>query len=127
VHQVWLAAIPLVSAWADRRGRERVLLVGSVDLITSAVTLFPLADTANTALVLLALVVTGVFMGLVYDPMVAVFDELFSSEVRYSCASLGYQLGSIAGGGIAPAIAAALFAAWGSTAPSRSTSAPSRC
>lgn len=114
---VWLITIPLASSRADRHGRERVLTIGSIGLIASALTLFPLVDTAQPSLVLLALVVTGAFMGLVYGPMAALFAELFSPEVRYSGASLGYQLGSIAGGGIAPTVAAALFAAWGSTTP----------
>lgn len=114
---VWLITIPWASARADRGGRRRVLTIGSIGLIAAAVTLFPLVDTAQPLLVLLALMVTGLFMGLVYGPMAALFAELFSPEVRYSGASLGYQLGSIAGGGLAPTVAAALFATWGSTTP----------
>ncbi|ANS30261.1 MFS transporter [Rhodococcus opacus] len=47
----------------------------------------------------------------------ALFTELFSAEVRYSGASLGYQIGSVLGGGLAPTVAAALYANWGSSAP----------
>ena len=40
----------------------------------------------------------------------ALFAELFPKDVRYSGASLGYQIGSVFGGGFAPIIATALFA-----------------
>ena len=45
-----------------------------------------------------------------YGPQAAFFTELFSTEVRYSGASLGYQLGAIVGGAFAPVIATFLWA-----------------
>ena len=50
------------------------------------------------------------FVGMMYGPQAAFFTELFSTEVRYSGASLGYQLGAIVGGAFAPAIATFLRA-----------------
>ena len=51
-----------------------------------------------------------VWLNFMYGPQSALFAELFSVEVRYSGASLGYQLGAILGGGFAPIIATALLA-----------------
>jgi hypothetical protein len=45
-----------------------------------------------------------------YGPQAALFAELFATEVRYSGASLGYQVGVLLGGGFAPMIATSLFA-----------------
>jgi MFS family permease len=46
---------------------------------------------------------------LMYGPQAALMTELFSTEFRYSGASLGYQLGAIFGGGFAPIVSTALF------------------
>jgi hypothetical protein len=48
-----------------------------------------------------------------YGPQAAFFTELFSTEVRYSGASLGYQLGAIVGGALAPTIAVLLWNQYG--------------
>lgn len=114
---VWLVAIPVASALSDRHGRTRVLLVGSVGMGLWATALFPLVDTATPGLVLVALIGLAVFLGIVYGPMAALFAELFSAKVRYSGASLGYQVGAILGGGLAPTVATGLYAAWGSSTP----------
>ena len=45
-----------------------------------------------------------------YGPQAALFAELFPKSVRYSGASLGYQIGAVVGGGFAPIIATALYA-----------------
>ncbi|MFI2629538.1 hypothetical protein ACH5A2_03965 [Streptomyces collinus] len=74
-------------------------------------------NTKSSAFILLALLVTAVFMGAVYGPIAALFSGLFKAEVRYSGASLGYQVGSILGGGIAPTVATALYASYSSTTP----------
>ncbi|MFD9669072.1 MFS transporter [Rhodococcus sp. NPDC059968] len=113
----WLIVIPVASMLSDRYGRRRLLVTGSVGLTAWAAALFPLIDVGNPAVMMLALLGTAVFMGIVYGPIAALFTELFSAEVRYSGASLGYQIGSVLGGGLAPTAAAALYANWGSSAP----------
>jgi hypothetical protein len=52
-----------------------------------------------------------------YGPQAAFFSELFGTKVRYSGASIGYQLASIAAGGVAPLIATALLDAYGTSLP----------
>jgi hypothetical protein len=57
-----------------------------------------------------AIALASVWLNFMYGPQSALFSELFSAEIRYSGASLGYQLGAILGGGFAPIIATALLA-----------------
>jgi hypothetical protein len=52
---------------------------------------------------------------MMYGPQAALFAELFEQRIRYSGASLGYQIGSILGGGFAPIIATALYSQFAST------------
>ncbi|SFB41319.1 metabolite-proton symporter [Amycolatopsis marina] len=113
----WLLVIPWASALSDRHGRERVLLIGYLGQIVCATVLFPLVDTRNPALILAALIALAACMGITYGPLAALFAELFPANVRYSGASLGYQLGSILGGGLAPTVAAGLYATWQSSVP----------
>jgi MFS transporter, MHS family, shikimate and dehydroshikimate transport protein len=76
---------------------------------------FGLMDTRSPVLICLAVVI-GVNIGhdLMYGPQGAYFAELFGTRVRYSGASLGYQLASVFAGGFAPLIATALLASGGS-------------
>jgi fucose permease len=75
--------------------------------------LFPLIDTGNFVLITLAIAAGLSFMGLQYGPQAAFFTELFSTKVRYSGASLGYQIGAIVGGALAPTIAVLLWNEYG--------------
>jgi MFS family permease len=68
-----------------------------------------LVDTGNFWLIVLGISGGLVFLGFMYGPQAAFFTELFSTEVRYSGASLGYQVGAILGGAFAPTIAAVLW------------------
>jgi MFS family permease len=60
-------------------------------------------------------VVIGICVGhnAVYSPTAALYSEMFPAHVRYSGASLGYQIGAVLSGGFAPLIAAALLVAGG--------------
>ena len=60
-------------------------------------------------MITLAVTVGMIFLGMQYGPQAAYFTELFSTEVRYSGASLGYQIGAILGGALAPTIAVLLW------------------
>jgi hypothetical protein len=73
---------------------------------------FGLLDTAVPALVFIAIVLSLIPHDMQYGPQAALIAEAFTPRLRYSGASLGYQLASIIAGGPAPIIATALFAAY---------------
>jgi len=116
---VLIAAVIMVPAqfWAaglsDRIGRKRVYLWGAVLSGIWAFALFPLVDTGNVYIVTGAISLGLIFVGMQYGPQAAFFTELFSTEVRYSGASLGYQIGAILGGALAPTIAVMLWNTYG--------------
>jgi MFS transporter, MHS family, shikimate and dehydroshikimate transport protein len=111
-----LITVPLWGWLSDRVGRRPLYLAGAVITTLWAFPLFGLMDTKSPALIVLAIVI-GVNIGhdLMYGPQGAYFAELFGTRVRYSGASLGYQLASVFSGGVAPLIATALLAAGGSS------------
>ena len=97
------------SGYSDRHGRRGIFMLGAILTGVWAFALFPLVDTGNFALVVLGICGGLVFLGFMYGPQAAFFTELFSTEVRYSGASLGYQVGAILGGAFAPTIATFLW------------------
>ena len=110
-----LPALFLASAYSDRRGRKGIYMLGAALLGAWAFAIFPLIDTGSFALICLSLCVGQLFVGMMYGPQAALLAELFSTNVRYSGASLGYQFGAILGGAMAPIIATALLAYYEST------------
>jgi MFS family permease len=64
---------------------------------------------------LVAMLLMAFVLGCTVGPQSALFAELFPAHVRYSGATLGYQVGAILGGGIAPFVATALYAEFGSS------------
>jgi metabolite-proton symporter len=111
-----LALIPLFALLSDRVGRRPVYLAGAVGTVIAAFPVFWLIDTRSTFLIFLGLLIGGIANSAMYGPQAALFAELFSAEVRYSGASLGYQIGAVLGGGLAPLIAASLYEATRSSA-----------
>jgi hypothetical protein len=75
--------------------------------------MFPLIDTGNFFLIVLAISGGLAFLGMQYGPQAAFYTELFSTKVRYSGASLGYQIGAILGGAFAPTLAVLLWKEFG--------------
>ena len=97
------------SAYSDRNGRKGVFMAGAALTAVWAFAIFPLMASGSFLLAVLAIAVGLTFLGMMYGPQAAFFAELFSTEVRYSGASLGYQLGAIIGGSFAPIIATLLW------------------
>ncbi len=110
-----LALIPLFGALSDRVGRRPVYLAGVIGAAVWAFAFFPLLDTKSFPLIALAAIIALVTHAAMYGPQAAFIAELFSTRLRYSGASMGYQVAGIVGGALAPIIALKLFAAYGST------------
>ena len=97
------------SSYSDRHGRKGIFMDGAILTGLWAYAIFPLVDTGNFYLIVLAITFGLIFVGMMYGPQAAFFTELFTTEVRYSGATLGYQFGAILGGAFAPTIAAFLW------------------
>ncbi len=110
---VGLGSIPFWSHLSDRVGRRRVYLWGAVISLLSAFPCFWLIE-RGPGLVAVAIVLAMIGHDMMYGPMAAYFSELFGTGVRYSGASLVYQLTSVFSGGLAPFIATLLLARYGS-------------
>jgi len=99
----------MAASYSDRNGRRGIFMLGAILTGVWAFALFPLIDTGNFWFIVLGLSGGLMFLGMMYGPQAAFFTELFSTEVRYSGASLGYQTGAILGGAFAPTIATILW------------------
>ena len=97
------------SGLSDRIGRKNVYRWGAILTGIWGFILFPLIDTGDPMMIGFAITMGLLFLGMQYGPQAAYFTELFSTEVRYSGASLGYQIGAILGGALAPTIAVLLW------------------
>ncbi|MBL1100566.1 MFS transporter [Streptomyces coffeae] len=112
-----LPAVLYFSAASDRRGRSHVIIWGSAASVLVGLFFVPVLATGATVLVALAVVLGRLVLTPLSGPSAAMAAESFPVEMRYSGASIGYQLGSIAGGALAPLVATLLVASpagtWG--------------
>jgi metabolite-proton symporter len=108
-----LFLIPASGALSDRVGRRPVYLAGALGAAAWAFAFFPLLDTGAWWGVVAAAVGGLLFHALMYGPQAAFIAELFSTKLRYSGASMGYQVAGVLGGGIAPLVSIALAASFG--------------
>ncbi len=104
--------IPLSGHISDLIGRRKMYLIGVVVTGLFGFLYFGMVDTAIPSAVFIAIVLSLIPHDIQYGPQAALIAESFTPRLRYSGASLGYQLASVIAGGPAPIIATALFAAY---------------
>jgi metabolite-proton symporter len=109
-----LFLIPAFGSLSDRVGRRPVYMAGALGAAVWAFVFFPLLDTGAWWGVVAAATGGLIFHARMYGPQAAFIAELFDTRVRYSGASMGYQVAGIFGGALAPIIATALLAWSGS-------------
>jgi MFS family permease len=104
------AAIPFFGHLSDRLGRKRVYILGAAVTGLYFFAYFAMLDTRTPALVFLAIALSLIPHDMMYGPQAALIAESFAGRLRYSGASLGYQLSSVIAGGPAPLVATWLLA-----------------
>ncbi|MGP0060758.1 MAG: MFS transporter [Beijerinckiaceae bacterium] len=104
--------IPLAGHISDRIGRRKMYMIGVVAIGLFGFLYFGMVDTAIPSAVFIAIVLSLIPHDIMYGPQAALIAESFTPRLRYSGASLGYQLASVIAGGPAPIIATALFATY---------------
>jgi metabolite-proton symporter len=110
-------AIPLFARLSDKIGRRPVYAFGGFGLAAWSFALFPLLASGDHKAIVLALVVGLVLHGAMYGPQAAMIAELFPTRIRYSGASIAYQLTAIFAGSLAPLIALWLYKTYESYLP----------
>jgi metabolite-proton symporter len=102
-------SIPLFGHISDRIGRKNMYLIGAVTTGIFGFVYFALLNAGSLPLIFLAVVLSLVPHDMMYGPQAALIAEAFTGRLRYSGASLGYQLASVIAGGPAPLIATWLY------------------
>jgi MFS family permease len=103
--------IPLSGYLSDRFGRKRVYIFGAAATGLFGFAYYAMFDTAIPGLIILASLIAFAFHDLMWGPLAALTAESFTPRLRYSGASIGFQLAAVFAGGPAPIIATALLAA----------------
>jgi MFS family permease len=101
--------IPAIGALSDRIGRRPLYLAGAVGVGVWGFVFFGLLEEKTPGSIMAAVLIGLFFHSLMYSPQAAFFSELFGTSVRYTGASVGYQLASIFAGALAPIIALELL------------------
>jgi metabolite-proton symporter len=102
-------SIPVFGHLSDQIGRKNMYMIGAVVTGVFGFLYFALLGTGSEPIIFFAIILSLIPHDMMYGPQAALIAESFTGRLRYSGASLGYQLASIIAGGPAPLIAAWLF------------------
>ena len=102
--------VPISGALSDRFGRKRVFMTGVALSGLMGFVYFAGFSTGEPAIIALVIVLSFIPHGMQYGPEGALIAETFPAPLRYSGSSIGYQLASIIGGGLAPFVTTGLLA-----------------
>ncbi len=98
------------SGWlSDRIGRRKMYMIGAATMGIFAFVYYTMLNTMVPEWIFFAIFVSLIPHNMMYGPQAAMIAEAFTGRLRYSGASLGYQLASIIAGGPAPLIATFLY------------------
>ena len=104
--------IPFCGWLSDRIGRKRMYMIGAAVTGVFGFLYFALLNTLIPGWIVVAVVLSLIPHDMMYGPQAALIAESFTGRLRYSGASMGYQLASVIAGGPAPLIATALLASY---------------
>ena len=105
---------PFYGWLSDRLGRKPLYIFACLFSVAFAFPVFWLLDTKDPLLVTLSIsIAVGIGQGVMFGVGATFMSELFSTSVRYSGASMGFQIGAALSGGFTPIIAASLLAGSG--------------
>ncbi|WP_409191137.1 MFS transporter [Bradyrhizobium sp. RDM4] len=102
-------SIPVFGHLSDRIGRKNMYIIGAIVTGVFGFIYFRMLDTGSHPIIFFAIILSLIPHDMMYGPQAALIAESFTGRLRYSGASLGYQLASVIAGGPAPLIAAWLF------------------
>jgi metabolite-proton symporter len=105
--------IPVAAVLADRHGRRAAMILVSVALAVFGLLFGPLFGSGHIVTVALFLVLGQCLIGLTYGPLGTLLSEMFPAEVRYTGASLTFNLAGILGASLAPYVATWLATRYG--------------
>ncbi|WP_323141786.1 MFS transporter [Massilia phyllosphaerae] len=105
--------IPLAAVLADRHGRRTAMILVSVAIAVFGLAFGPLFGSGKLAGVVAFMVIGQCLIGMTYGPLGTLLSEMFPAEVRYTGASLTFNLAGILGASLAPYVATWLAKTYG--------------
>ncbi|WP_129793740.1 MFS transporter [Sphingosinicella sp. CPCC 101087] len=109
VAALFFAFAILLAGWASDASSAKSVLIGGCGLAAIVGLLMaPLFDSGSIALIWLYLILSQFTAGILYGPLGTYLPDLFPARVRYSGASISFNVGGIMGGALAPIAAQAL-------------------